>query len=35
VSEAGAGEGRHWAPGAVAELRGRSRPTHTWALRTG
>jgi adenylate cyclase len=33
VRDAGAGERQHWAPGAVAELRGRHRPTRTWVLR--
>jgi class 3 adenylate cyclase len=33
VRDAGAEERRHWAPGAVAELRGRHRPTRTWVLR--
>ena len=33
VRDAGAGEERHWQPGAVAELRGRHRPTRTWVLR--
>jgi class 3 adenylate cyclase len=32
VRDAGAG-GRQWAPGVVAELRGRHRPTPTWVLR--
>jgi class 3 adenylate cyclase len=36
VRDAGAGEGRHWEPVAVAELRGRHRPTHnSWLLRAG
>jgi class 3 adenylate cyclase len=33
VRDAGAGEERQWAPGVVAELRGRHRPTPTWVLR--
>jgi len=33
VRAAGSGEERHWAPGPVAELRGRPRPTRTWVLR--
>jgi class 3 adenylate cyclase len=33
VRDAGAGEERQWAPGVVAELRGRHRPTPTWMLR--
>jgi hypothetical protein len=30
VRDAGAGEERQWAPGVVAEFRGRHRPTRTW-----
>ena len=32
VRAARSGEGRHWPPGAVTELRGRHRPTRTWVL---
>ena len=33
LRDAGEEEGRHWSPGAVAELRGRHQPTRTWVLR--
>jgi adenylate cyclase len=33
VRDAGEGEGRHWSPGAAAQLRGRHRPTRTWVVR--
>jgi class 3 adenylate cyclase len=32
VRAALSGEERRWEPGAVAELRGRHRPTRTWVL---
>ena len=32
VRAARSGAERHWPPGAVAELRGRHRPTRTWVL---